>query len=178
MACAKHFPGIGDTGLDSHQDLPVQMKEKSKLEDLELVPFQAAVNIKTAAIMVAHVQYTAYDLRYPASLSEIIINGLLRQTIGFEGLVMTDDLEMGAISRHYEIEEAVVMAFKAGNDCLLICHTPEKIEKGYHRLLQAIKNGTISEETVKRSLLRVLALKQQYLQSFLPKSVQEINDYF
>ncbi|MBA4394924.1 MAG: beta-N-acetylhexosaminidase, partial [Desulfobacca sp.] len=168
MACAKHFPGIGDTDLDSHQELPIQLKDKREMEKVELVPFQAAIKMKTAAVMVSHVQYPAYDLKNPASLSELIITGLLRQTLGYEGLVMTDDLEMGAINQHYEIEEALIRAFNAGIDCLLLCHTPEKIEKGYFTLLHAIKKGIISEERFKKSLHRILALKQHYLQAFLP----------
>lgn len=178
MACGKHFPGIGDTDLDSHQDLPIQPKGKNALEKLELIPFQEAIKMKSAALMISHVQYPAYDLKYPASLSDAIINGLLRRTFGYEGLVMTDDLEMGAVSRHYEIEEALILAFKAGVDCLLLCHTPEKIEKGYFTLLNKIKKGAVSEERFKKSLRRVLTLKKDYLQSFLPKSDQEIREYF
>jgi beta-N-acetylhexosaminidase len=178
MACAKHFPGIGDTDLDSHQDLPIQPKDKNELAKMELVPFQAAVQAKTAAIMASHVKYPAYDLKYPASLSEAIIDGLLRHTFGYEGLIMTDDLEMGAVSRHYELEEAIFLAFKAGNDCLLLCHSPEKIERGYQELLRVIKKGMISEEMFKKSLLRILGLKHRFLQTFLPKSNQEIRDYF
>ena len=178
IACAKHFPGIGDTDLDSHQDLPIQMKEKSELERVELVPFKEAIKIPTGAVMISHVRYPAYDLKYPASLSQAIITGLLRQTLGFEGLVMTDDLEMGAIGRHYEIEEALLLAFKAGVDCLMICHSPEKIEKGYFFLLNRIKKGAIPEDRLKQSLMRILTLKRKYLQSFLPASGKQIKDYF
>lgn len=178
MACGKHFPGIGDTVLDSHQDLPIQLKEKKEMEGMELIPFQEAIPANPAAIMTAHVKYPAYDSDLPASLSPKIISGLLRQTMGYEGLVITDDLEMGAISHHYEIEEALVWAIQAGSDGLLICHTPEKIERGYNTLLKHIKKGTISEERFKKSLIRVLSLKKQYLTSFLPKNDQEISDYF
>ncbi|MGA3085064.1 MAG: glycoside hydrolase family 3 N-terminal domain-containing protein [Thermodesulfobacteriota bacterium] len=178
ISCAKHFPGIGDTDLDSHQDLPIQLKEKSELEKVELIPFKEAVKILSGAVMISHVRYPAYDRQYPASLSQAIITGLLRQTLGFEGLVMTDDLEMGAIGKHYEIEEALLLAFKAGVDCLLICHTPEKIEKGYFFLLNKIKKGAISEDLFKKSLMRILTLKQEYLQSFLPASGKQIKDYF
>ena len=141
IACAKHFPGIGDTDLDSHQDLPIQLKDKAELEKVELVPFKEAVKIQPGAIMVSHVKYPAYDLKYPASLSPAVITGLLRQALGYEGLVMTDDLEMGAVTRHYELEEALFLAFKAGADSLLICHDPEKIERGYFYLLNKIKKG-------------------------------------
>ena len=178
MACAKHFPGIGDTDLDSHQDLPIQLKEKSELEQVELIPFKEAIKIPSGAVMISHVRYPAYDRQYPAGLSQAIITGLLRKSLGFEGLVMTDDLEMGAIERHYEIEEALLLAFKAGVDCLLICHTPEKIEKAYFYLLNKIKKGDVSEEWFKKSLMRILHLKRRYLQSFLPASGKQIKEYF
>lgn len=178
IACAKHFPGIGDTELDSHQDLPIQLKDKEELEKVELVPFKEAIKIQPGAVMVSHVKYPAYDLKYPASLSQLIITGLLRQALGYEGLVMTDDLEMGAVGRHYEIEEALFLACRASADCLLICHDPEKIERGYFYLLNKIKNSTIPEESFMNSLKRNLSLKQKFLQQFLPKTDKEIKEYF
>ncbi|MFH0787367.1 MAG: beta-N-acetylhexosaminidase [Pseudomonadota bacterium] len=178
MACAKHFPGLGDTELDSHQDLPVQLKDKKAMETMELIPFREVIKIPTGAVMISHVQYPAYDLKYPASLSNSIIMGLLRRELGYEGLVLSDDLEMGAIGNHYELEEALFLAFTAGTDCLLICHDPEKIERGYSYLLKQLKKGAIPEDLFKKSLKRILTLKQQFLQSFLPKTDQEIRDYF
>jgi beta-N-acetylhexosaminidase len=178
IACAKHFPGIGDTDLDSHRDLPIQLKDRAGLEKMELVPFREALKIPPETIMVSHVKYAAYDLNHPASLSPVIISELLRQTLGYEGLVLTDDLEMGAILRHYEIEEALFLAFTAGVDCLLICQDPGKIERGYFYLLNKIKKGAVSEEFFKNSLKRILFLKQKFLQFFLPKTVQEIKEYF
>jgi beta-N-acetylhexosaminidase len=178
IACAKHFPGIGDTDLDSHKDLPIQLKDKKELERMELVPFREAITIPAAAVMISHVQYPTYDLEHPASLSGPIITGLLRRDLGYEGLVISDDLEMGAILRHHEIEEALFLAFTAGIDCLLICHDPEKIERGYFYLLNKIKRGAISEESFKNSLRRIFSLKQQFLQFFLPKTDKEIKEYF
>jgi beta-N-acetylhexosaminidase len=178
IACPKHFPGIGDTDLDPHQDLPLQPKEKTELERVELVPFREAIKIPPGAIMISHLRYPAYDLKNPASLSGAIVTGLLRQKLGYEGLVVTDDLEMGAIGRHYEIEEALFLAFTAGVDCLMICHSPDKIEKGYFYLLNKIKKGTIPEDWFKKSLLRIMALKQKFLQSFSPDPEKEIKEYF
>ncbi len=178
MACPKHFPGIGDTDLDSHEDLPIQLKDKTELERVEVVPFREALKISPAAVMVSHIRYPAYDLKHPASLSESIISGLLRKTLGYDGLVVTDDLEMGAIGKHYDIEEALFLAFTAGVDCLMICHSPEKIERGYFYLLNKIKKGTISEDRFKKSLWRILTLKQKFLQSFSPQPEKEIKEYF
>jgi beta-N-acetylhexosaminidase len=128
--------------------------------------------------MMSHVLYPAYDQKNPASLSRPIISGLLRGQMGYEGLVMTDDLEMGAVSRHYELEESLFLAFTAGADCLLICHDPEKIERGCLYLLNKIKKGAVSEELFKNSLKRIFALKQKFLQFFLPKTDIEIKEYF
>ncbi len=178
IACAKHFPGIGDTDLDSHQDLPIQQKDKTELEKVELVPFREAIKIPPGAVMISHIRYPAYDLKHPASLSGAIITGLLRQTLGYDGLVITDDLEMGAIGRHYDIEEALLLAFTAGVDCLMICHNPEKIEKGYFYLLNKIKKGVIPEDRFRQSLMRILTLKQKFLKSFLPEPEKEIKEYF
>jgi beta-N-acetylhexosaminidase len=178
MACAKHFPGIGDTDLDSHQDLPVQLKDKKALEQMELIPFKEAIAVPTAAMMISHIQYPAYDQRHPASLSPPIVTELLRHDLGYEGMVITDDLEMGAVGNHYGIEDAVTLAFTAGVDTLLVCHDPDKIERGYQTLLKKIKRGAVSEDSFMKSLKRVLPLKQRFLQNYQPKSEKEIMEYF
>jgi beta-N-acetylhexosaminidase len=178
MACAKHFPGIGDTDLDSHQDLPVQLKDKKALEQLELIPFQEAITVPTAAMMISHIQYPAYDLKHPASLSKPIVTELLRHDLGYEGLAVTDDLEMGAVGNHYGIEEAVFLAFTAGVDTLLVCHDPDKIERGYQHLLKRIKSGAVPEDLFMKSLRRILGLKQRFLLNYQPKSEKEIREYF
>jgi beta-N-acetylhexosaminidase len=162
MACAKHFPGIGDTDLDSHQDLPVQRKARKELDETELVPFREAFRIPVAAAMISHVHYPALDRELPASLSRQVVSQLLRSELGYEGYVLTDDLEMGAIENHYEIEKAAYLAFQAGADGLLICHDPEKIERAHHFLGRALKKGTIPESRLKASLLRILTLKSRY----------------
>ena len=178
MAAAKHFPGIGDIELDPHLDLPRQDKDLAGLEAAELVPFRRAASLPAAAVMMTHTLYPALDPRWPASLSQPIISGLLRETLGYQGLVITDDLEMGAIGKHYEIEEAVLSAFQGGADILLICHDPEKIERAYFCLLKALKGGTIPSRLLENSLKRILALKNRYLQLCLPPSTETIREYF
>jgi beta-N-acetylhexosaminidase len=178
MACAKHFPGIGATELDSHQDLPVLVKDRPALEAMELIPFREVIPIPPAAIMVTHVHYPALDPRWPAGLSQLIVRGLLRQEMGYQGLVLSDDLEMGAIGKHFEIEEAVSLAFRAGIDGLLICHDPEKIERAYRYLLKGFKKGTLPESLLKEALLRIFALKQSYLSRPFPDPERAILDYF
>jgi beta-N-acetylhexosaminidase len=178
MAAAKHFPGIGDIALDPHHDLPVQDKDLAGLEAAELIPFRKAVSKPVSAVMLTHTLYPALDPKWPASLSETIITGLLRENLGFQGLVITDDLEMGAIGKHFEVEEAVLNAFQGGADILLICHDPEKVERAYTCLLKALKRGTIPAGLLHNSLQRLLALKNKFLRSFLPQSEETIREYF
>ncbi|RPH82360.1 MAG: glycoside hydrolase family 3 protein [Desulfobacteraceae bacterium] len=178
MAAAKHFPGIGDIALDPHHDLPLQEKDPEGLEATELVPFRKAVSLPVSAVMMTHTLYPALDPKWPASLSQTIITGLLRENLGYQGLVITDDLEMGAIGKHYEIEEAVITAFQGGADILLICHDPEKIERAYFFLLKALKRGTIPSRLLENSLQRILALKNKNLRACHPPSEEAVRDYF
>jgi beta-N-acetylhexosaminidase len=102
----------------------------------------------------------------------------LRENLGYRGVVITDDLEMGAIGRHFEIEEAVLNAFQGGADILLICHDPEKVERAYSCLLKGLKRGTIPAGLLQNSLQRILALKTTFLQLYLPQSEETIREYF
>jgi beta-N-acetylhexosaminidase len=178
MAVAKHFPGIGDIALDPHHDLPLQDKDLEGLEATELIPFAKAVSLPVSAVMLTHTLYPALDPQWPASLSPTIITGLLREKLGYQGMVITDDLEMGAIGKHFEIEEAVLTAFQGGADILLICHNPEKIERAYSCLLKALKRGTIPAGLLQNSLHRILALKNRLPHWFLPQSAEAIREYF
>jgi beta-N-acetylhexosaminidase len=119
LSCGKHFPGHGDTDLDSHDALPVLRHDRSRLDRVELAPFRAAVG-RLPSLMTAHVVLDSMD-SMPATLSRPIIEGLLRKQIGYEGAVFTDDLEMKAVSASYPIEESGVLAIEAGCDLLLVC---------------------------------------------------------
>lgn len=120
LSCGKHFPGHGDTDLDSHLALPALRHERSRLEEIELRPFRAAVG-KLPSLMTAHVVFEALDPEVPATMSRKVIEDLLRREIGYDGAVFSDDLEMKAISDRYAIEEAGVLAIEAGCDLLLVC---------------------------------------------------------
>ncbi|HET9931155.1 MAG TPA: beta-N-acetylhexosaminidase, partial [Polyangiaceae bacterium] len=124
-ACAKHFPGHGDTEQDSHLALPRLTHSLDRLLGVELVPFQAAVRAAIPSVMSAHVLFSALDPNYPATLSPLVLKGLLRERLGYTGLVVSDDLEMNAIVEHYGIETAIFRGLLAGVDCFLVCHTPE-----------------------------------------------------
>jgi beta-N-acetylhexosaminidase len=120
LACGKHFPGHGDTDLDSHLALPRLRHDRARLDEIELAPFAAAAK-ELPSMMTAHVVFEALDPDVPATMSEAAITGLLRGELGFEGAVFSDDLEMKAIAASYAIEDAAVRAVEAGCDLLLVC---------------------------------------------------------
>ena len=122
IPCGKHFPGHGDTAQDSHLELPVVEKDLAALKAVELFPFIHVCQNQVESLMTAHVLYPSLDSRYPATLSETIIGKLLREELGYQGVVFGDDLEMKAISTNYPLEEAVSRAVRAGVDVLMFCH--------------------------------------------------------
>lgn len=125
-ACAKHFPGHGDTVEDSHHALPRLPHSIERLRRVELPPFRAAVEAGVAAVMSAHVVFEAVDSTVPATLSEVVLEGILRKELGFEGVIVSDDLEMDAIAGSMEIGEAAVRAIHAGIDLVLCCHREDR----------------------------------------------------
>ena len=170
---AKHFPGHGDTAVDSHYGLPVVDKSLAELEELELRPFRQAIDTTCVygtyggdtsipAVMVAHILLSQVDPDYPASLSHEVVTGLLREEMGFDGVVCTDDLTMGAVSNTYGMGEAAVLAVEAGCDLLLVCHGADNLTAARDALLEAVGNGRISVERLDESVYRILALKSEY----------------
>jgi len=121
--CGKHFPGHGDTSVDSHEDLPVVEHDPRRLSEIEMVPFRAAIEEGVAAIMTAHVLAVTLDEHRPASLSPIVVNEWLKQKLGFGGVVMTDDLGMKAVSARWPLPEAMVLSLEAGCDVALLCNS-------------------------------------------------------
>ena len=167
----KHFPGHGDTNTDSHVDLPVVDKTLDDLRQGELAPFDMALSGEywgepkmdpAPAVMVAHILMTQIDPDLPASLSPKVVTGLLRQEMGYEGMVCTDDLTMGAISSTYGMGEAAVMAVEAGCDLLLVCHGADNLTAARDALLEAVETGRISQERLDESVYRILSVKQSY----------------
>ena len=158
----KHFPGHGDTSVDSHLDLPVVRKTQTELEALELVPFRSAIESGAEAVMVAHILFPKLDPDVPASLSRNVITGLLRGKLGFDGVVITDDLAMGAIANHYGIEDAAIRSVKAGADILLMAHGYDVEHRVYEALLAAVRDGRIPEKRIDESVTRIVKLKRSY----------------
>ena len=162
MACAKHFPGHGDTDLDSHKALPKVLARDFVLHSRELTPFTAAVDAGVGSIMTAHVVYPVWDLAHPASLSRVLVEGMLRRAIGFQGLVITDDLEMAAVADRYEPQDLIMLAFHAGTDMLLACHTFELQEGIVQVLFDARCNGLLPEPMFSASQKRIAQAQNRF----------------
>ena len=159
LATAKHFPGHGDTTVDSHFDLPTVNHDRERIHALELQPFRAAIDADVAAIMTAHIVYPAFDPDRPATLSPTILTNLLREELGFDGLLITDDMEMKAIDDRYRSGEAAVMAVEAGADIVMVLWTPTKQIEVFDALLSAVKSGRISQARLDQSVKRILKSK-------------------
>ena len=168
IACGKHFPGHGDTTTDSHKELPVVTASLGRLREMELRPFSHAIENGLATVMTAHVLYPSLDERYPATLSFAILTGLLRDQLSFEGLILTDDLEMHAISDHHGIEEAAIKAFLAGADVLLICKDRDRQVAAMEAIHDAVKDGTIPQARLEASLQRIAKTKERFLHPYDP----------
>ena len=173
MANIKHFPGHGDTNIDSHLAMPTIGHGMDRLDATELAPFKAAIQGGADSVMTAHIVFKALDA-LPATLSHKVLTGLLREKMGFEGLIMTDSMSMDAIAHNYTSEEGCVMAINAGADLLCMRHTPEMQSRCYHRVLDAAKTGRISIETVNAAVGRILSYKQKYGLTDAPPAPQQI----
>ncbi len=158
MACAKHFPGHGNTFNDSHQTLPVIKSSEEKLFKNDIFPFKYLIDSGVASIMVAHVWFPALDTvkNHPATLSKNIVTGLLKNKLGFKGPVISDGLDMKGVTDNYGKENVALLAFKAGNDVLLI---PEDVQSSVNSIVDAVKSGEIPEERLEESVKKILRFK-------------------
>jgi len=175
--CGKHFPGHGDTDLDSHLSLPTVNHDRKRLFSLEMAPYEILLNDPRSPlelIMTAHLLIPDLDPVRPATLSRGILHGILRRRLGFQGLIVTDDLEMGAITESYAAEEAALLAFGAGADLLLFCHTPSHLPACINALDQALKQNHISYGRLKRSLRRIKSFKKRLQQRLPPEAIREV----
>ena len=168
LGCVKHFPGLGASEVDSHEELPVVNLSREQLFEKDLFPYLELFKTgEVHAVMTAHASFPKFDLQetdsngklLPSSLSGNIVTKLLREELSYEGLTISDDLEMGAILKNYGIGEACKMAINAGQDMLAICANPESIRNGFQAILEAVKTGEISESRINQSLTRIAHLK-------------------
>lgn len=160
-ACAKHFPGLGAATLDPHEVLPVVDRSLEELRAVDLPPFAAAIQAGVAGVITSHTIYPQLDPDHPATLSPRILGGLLREELGYDGMIVTDDLEMGAIENEGTVADAARAAFVAGADMLLICHEHPKIIAAYELLSKAV-GCEVSEGRVRQSLERIGKVRRRF----------------
>ena len=162
-SCAKHFPGHGDTEKDSHLDLPRLAHGLERLRRVELLPFAAYAKAKLASVMTAHVIFDALDPGVPATMSRAALQGLLREELGFEGVLVSDDLEMKAIAEHFSVEDAAVRSLAAGCDLFLVCHKAPVQRRVIEALARAVQEGRVSEARLDEATQRVQAMMKRFV---------------
>jgi len=161
LATGKHFPGHGDTAIDSHLELPESSQPPARWRAVEFVPFQEAIRAGMPSILLAHLRCPALDPTAPSSLSRVIVTDILRGELGFDGVVVSDDLEMGAIVAEYAIGEAAVRFLEAGGDLILICQHADRQREAIAAVELALRSGRLSERRVQASLDRLARLCQR-----------------
>lgn len=163
LSCGKHFPGHGNTNVDSHLGIPVISSALSELKKVELVPFIEAINNGIDGIMTSHILFSTIEKNnLPATLSKTILTGLLKEKLGFKGLVITDCMEMKAIHDNYGIEDAVIKALNSGADLLCISHTKELQIRAFNAIKKAVDDGIISNEDLDSKVEKILYFKEKY----------------
>lgn len=163
-ACGKHFPGHGDTLADSHHDLPLVEHDPDRLRAVEFVPFRAAIAADVASLMSCHVLVPAFDEMRPGTLSPTIVEGLMRDELGFDGLIFTDDMEMKAITARLPVPEACVAAIAAGCDAVLVCSGNHDLQAAtIEALIRAVERGELPYARVERALARQRRAKERFL---------------
>jgi beta-N-acetylhexosaminidase len=158
-ASAKHFPGRGDSGTDAHDVLEILKMDKKRMHEVELVPFKAAIAAGVKAIMTGHSVYPAYDSKFPTTLSEKILTGLLRNELGFDGVIVSDAIGMAAILKKWPLPVACAMAIKAGCDTILLKADDESRSQCFFGIKQAVEKGELTEERIDQSVTRLLKMK-------------------
>jgi len=168
LPCAKHFPGHGDASVDSHEDLPVLDLDMKRLEEVELVPFKKAFRARVDFVMSAHIKLPQIDPEWPATMSSKIMNGILREKLGYRNLVMTDDLEMKAISKHFGVAQAAIQSAKAGVNMFMYCSNLQMQIEGFEALAKAFTDKVVPQEHLEWSYKKVMELKKEYLMPYKP----------
>jgi beta-N-acetylhexosaminidase len=170
-ACGKHFPGHGDTSTDSHHELPLVEHPPDRLRAVELEPFRAAIREGVAFIMTAHVFVPSLDEEQPATLSSRVVHGLLREELGFGGVILSDDLEMKAISARTPVPQAIVQAIRAGCDAVLVCSgNVETQAAALEALIKAAETGEVPASRLDSALVRLRRAKERFLAVDRPRT--------
>lgn len=168
MPCAKHFPGHGDTVVDSHLELPVMETSLETMLGRELAPFRALVRAKIPMIMSAHILFPALDAKLPATLSPALIAELLRAKLGFDGLVVSDDLNMRALADHYTLEEMITLGLRAGIDIFLVCEHEERRTEAFEALVRLGESSSLDRQRIAQAAKRVRTHRDAWLRPWRP----------
>lgn len=178
LPCAKHFPGHGNTVIDSHFDLPVEEVDMATLQERELVPFKKAIRARLDMIMTAHIKYVNIDPEFPATLSPKIIRDLLRTELRYKNLIITDDLDMKALTKHYDRHDIPILALQAGCDILLYCNEFDSPPIGIEAVIKALQDKKVSAPQVQESIHRVVNLKKETIAKIEPMSFADASKFF
>ena len=165
LSCAKHFPGHGQTLVDSHEELP---RETQSLTQLHLGPFRAAIAEDAELIMTSHILFESIDPNYPVTLSKIFLQTVLRQDLNFKKVIVSDDLGMKAMTKYFAIEQIPVLALQAGVDILLYCNEPDSPPAALESMKRSVSQNEVSESALSQSLSRIIALKKTLATSRRP----------
>lgn len=177
IPAVKHFPGHGDTSTDSHLELPIIDKSLEELRNFELIPFEDAIENNIEMIMMAHILLPSLDKDYPATLSKKIVHDLLRDEMGYEGVIVSDDMTMGAIVNNFTLEDACIDFLKAGGDILLVCHGEDNPRIVFDKIIEAVEIGELSMEEIDEKVYRILELKDRYLKvGNVDLNLEELNN--
>jgi beta-N-acetylhexosaminidase len=167
MATAKHFPGLGRAQADPHHELPVVAASREELHQRDLLPFRAVIQAGVACVMTSHVLYPSLDPELPGTFSSTILRSLLRDHLGFRGVIITDDLEMGAVTAHHSLERAAIAALQAGADLLLVCNDLAKMREAASAVRNGVGRGLLDPEKLASSLARLAVLRETYLEPLI-----------
>ncbi len=179
FACAKHFPGIGSALFDTHIEMPIIDKSLHDLESSDLIPFKTAIASGVDCVMTSHAGFTAFDSNtppLPATFNPAVYSGYLREQLGFKGVIITDDLEMGGATNSMEFEDSIIAAIQAGADLLAVCSDQDRQKKTISVLLDAVRNGSLSEARIDESIARIFSLKQRFLEKYHLFFKEDIDD--
>lgn len=163
IPCAKHFPGHGDTIIDSHEDLPVEQADMTRLNSVELVPFKKSFKSRLEMTMTAHIRFPKIDPDWPVTLSEIFLKKIAREELRYRGLIITDDLDMKALASHYDRTLIPVRALQAGADLLLYCNEPESPPRAVEGIAKALSDGKLDKTALEASYQKIIKMKKDHI---------------
>lgn len=177
LSCAKHYPGHGHTLIDSHEELPIEDFDLQRLMDVELVPFKKAFKSRVDMVMTGHLLFKNIDPKWPVTLSPLFLKKILREDLKYKGIVITDDLDMKAMAKHYDKAEIPVRAFEAGADMILYCNEPESPPLAIESVMGAVAQGRLDRAHLDDLRRTVLNLKKEKLSNFDTFSYSEAMEY-